>query len=177
MSYGSGYGLYGGGFPYGLGYGTSRYGLGYGVGYPYYGYGSPLGAGYPNYGTYYNYYGSYPSAASSTPIVNYSLYYTPATTTSTAEPTKDDMAHLLVVVPENAELWFNGTKTKQAGKEREFVSPALTPGKTYSYEVKASWMDNGKKVEKTRTVDVKANDWKPVDFTKSPSDAPEKDKK
>ena len=82
-------------------------------------------------------------------------------------PAKDNMAHLLVLVPKNAELWFNGTKTKQTGAEREFVSPALTPGKRYSYELKAQWTENGKTVEQTRTVHVQTNTWQRIDFTKT----------
>jgi uncharacterized protein (TIGR03000 family) len=81
-------------------------------------------------------------------------------------PPRDNMARLLVLVPENAELWVNGTKTKQTGAQREFVSPALTPGKSYSYELKARWTENGKTVEETRTVHVQANTWQRIDFTK-----------
>src|SRR4051812_14539249 len=34
-----------------------------------------------------------------------------------------------VLVPADAELWFNGTKTTQGGTAREFESPPLAPGK------------------------------------------------
>ncbi len=101
------------------------------------------------------------------PIYNsYASYYAQPGDQQQQPPANDNAAHLLVVVPENAELWFNGTKTSKTGAEREFVTPVLTPGKTYSYEVKARWTDNGKPVEQTRTVQVQANAWQAVDFTK-----------
>lgn len=91
-----------------------------------------------------------------------------------APPPKDNTAHLLVLVPENAELWVNGIRTKQTGAQREFVSPALTPGKSYSYELKAQWTENGKTVEETRTVHVQANSRQPIDFTKAQPSADKK---
>ncbi len=73
---------------------------------------------------------------------------------------------MLIVVPEGAELWFNGTQTSQTGSQREFVSPPLTPGKGYTYEIKARWTENDKPVEQTRSVHVQANAWQVIDFTK-----------
>jgi len=180
--YGLGYGLglgYGWGLGYGLGYG--RYGLGYpyygySLGYPYYGYGLYGSYGLPYLGYNAGWYGAYPYSYYSygaNPYYGSSSAYprtpeeygTAAAQAQAPPPPKDDMAHLLVIVPENAELWFNGTKTTQTGPQREFVSPELTPGKNYSYEIKARWNENGKTVEQTRTVPVQANDWKTVDFT------------
>ncbi len=81
-------------------------------------------------------------------------------------PPKDAMAHLSVIVSEDAELWFNGSKTTQTGAQREFVSPELSPGKKYSYEIKVRWMLDGTMVEEVRTVHVQANTWQTIDFTK-----------
>ncbi|HEY7156857.1 MAG TPA: TIGR03000 domain-containing protein [Gemmataceae bacterium] len=78
----------------------------------------------------------------------------------------DHVAQVLVIVPENAEVWFEGEKTRQTGSQRKFWSPVLTPGKTYSYKVKARWQENGKPVEQTRTIDVSANRISRVEFTK-----------
>jgi uncharacterized protein (TIGR03000 family) len=172
--YGLGYGAYG---VNGLGLGYSGYGLAYGMGYPYYGYGYGSGGYlYPYGGNYVQvpYYGGGSTLYDMPVANNYTNYYSPST--QTQKPPKDDKAHLLVVVPENAELWFNGTKTKQTGKEREFVSPVLKPDKRYSYEVKASWQENGKTVEQVRKIPVQANDWKPVDFTKPEVAADSKNK-
>jgi uncharacterized protein (TIGR03000 family) len=164
-----GYGRYGGAIGFFGGFGG--YGFGYpfgGLGLPYLGYNAGWGGAYP-----YSYYGY-----GSRPYNTYSSTYpaTPADygiTQSNSEtpPPKDNMAHLLVIVPENADLWFNGTKTKQSGPQREFVSPELDPEKRYNYEVKVRWKENGKEVEQVRQVHVKANDWMTVDFTK-PEQAP-----
>lgn len=167
--YGLGYGLYGLG--YGLGYGLSygNYGLGYGYGgYPY-GYGYSVG--YPYYG-YSSGYGAYPytyglaSASSNAMLNTYSSYY-PSVAQQPQAPPKDNRAHLLVILPANAELWFNGTKTTQTGSQREFYSPVLTTGKHYSYEIKATWLKDGERMEQVRTAEVQANDWQKIDFTKS----------
>jgi uncharacterized protein (TIGR03000 family) len=79
---------------------------------------------------------------------------------------KDGVAHLLIIMPEDAELWFNGTTTSQKGRQRVFVSPSLTPGKHYTYEIKARWMQDGKAVEQVRTAQVQANAWQQIDFIK-----------
>jgi uncharacterized protein (TIGR03000 family) len=77
----------------------------------------------------------------------------------------DNVAEVVLIVPEDAEVWFDGEKTRQTGSHRTFWSPVLAPGKTYSYEVKARWLENGEPVEQTRTIDVSANRISCVDFT------------
>ena len=54
----------------------------------------------------------------------------------------------------NAELWFNGVKTQQTGTKRTFTTPELAPGKVYSYEIRARWMEKGQEYDQTRTVTV-----------------------
>jgi uncharacterized protein (TIGR03000 family) len=70
-----------------------------------------------------------------------------------------------VRVPANAELWFEGSKTAQRGASRVFTSPALEPGSSYLYEVRARWTDKGDLVERTRTVRVRAGERILVDFS------------
>jgi uncharacterized protein (TIGR03000 family) len=81
-------------------------------------------------------------------------------------PPQDNCAHLLVRVPADAQLWFNGTPVQQRGTDRTFVSPPLTPGQTYHYDVRAQWTENGKPMEVNRTVTVQANEWKEIDLTR-----------
>jgi uncharacterized protein (TIGR03000 family) len=76
----------------------------------------------------------------------------------------DDRAHIQLLVPENAEVWFQGEKTTLTGSRREFVSPLLTPGGVYTYELRVRWNDNGTVVERSRTLDVRANETITVDF-------------
>jgi uncharacterized protein (TIGR03000 family) len=70
-----------------------------------------------------------------------------------------------VLVPTNdTELWFNGAKTQTRGTKREFVTPELPPGQTFSYEVKARWTAEGKEIERTRIVRVQAGMQSVVNF-------------
>jgi len=54
----------------------------------------------------------------------------------------------------DAELWFNGVKMHQTGQTRQFVTPELATGESYTYEVRARWRQNGKEFDQTHTVTV-----------------------
>jgi uncharacterized protein (TIGR03000 family) len=152
--------------------------VGTGINRRFWGFRSPWGWGW--YGWPYGV-GYWPAYNYLTPTVvdNSSYYYTPPvvdTDLSTAPgyegplpiseaPPQDGMAHLMVRVPADAQLSFDGTPTQQTGPQREFVSPTLTPGQDYTYEIKARWTEDGKTVDRTRTVHVRANDWISVDMT------------
>jgi len=153
-SYGSGY--YGG---YRGGYDGYRGGYG-GYGYrPYYGsyYGNPYyGDGYRGYGrsSWWSP-DSYATPSYSVPyeevLPSYSSGYTPQ-----AAPAADTSAHVIVRAPANARVWIGGWETPNTGAVREFDSPALTPGKQYSYEVRAQWEENGRMMNQTQEVNVSA---------------------
>src|SRR5712664_2259307 len=51
-----------------------------------------------------------------------------------------------ISVPADAEIWFDRARTTQKGEFRQFVSPPLTPGRDYFYDIKARWTENGKEV-------------------------------
>jgi uncharacterized protein (TIGR03000 family) len=155
-----GYGLGGFGLGYGLGYGLGSYGWGgYGSYAPYYGgYG-----GLPDYAS-----GYYDPGAASPAIGDVPDVGAPAMGPAPEErPPQDDAAHLQLIVPENAEVYFDGAKTSKTGRVREFVSPTLTPGQSYTYviEVRSTGAD-GKPVVDRREIHVGANDWFMVDFTR-----------
>ncbi len=149
-------GFWGGlGLGYGLGYGLGGWGWG-GLYRPYYGYG-----GYGGYGGYAstgnNYYSGYYS-----PQVN-----TTVTVGSTQGQEPDNAAHLQLIVPPDAQVWFDGDKTTQTGTMREYVSPALPAGKTFTYDVRVEYRaPDGRMVDETRPIHVRANDWWTVDFTR-----------
>jgi uncharacterized protein (TIGR03000 family) len=82
---------------------------------------------------------------------------------------------ITVVVPADAEVFFDGAPTSQKGAERLFVSPDLEPGKTYSYEVLARWKEKGQTVERTRTVPVSSGARVRVSFMDGPEGAPKPD--
>ncbi len=165
-----GYGGYNRGYPslgnsYAPGYyGSNSYpgaSSGYTYGNPAYNYGTPAyspgssGFVYPDSSS-----GSYNGMTAGTGGTNYSYG-----NMSPSMPAQN-AARLNVRVPSaNAEVWVEGTRTQQQGTWREFVSPALSPEKSYTYEVKARWMEGGSPVERTREVSVKANGVATVDFT------------
>jgi len=147
---GRGYGWYGGG-----GYGWYGDGDGYGWrgnwGYPIYSGYQPYTYGYYNYPAYSDYY------SNTQPDQGYTSFY--------SGPTEDqNAARISVVVPPNAQVFFDGEKTNQRGQFRRFVTPALDPGQTYTYDIKAVWDENGKKVERTNKVRVRAGQQSSIDF-------------
>jgi uncharacterized protein (TIGR03000 family) len=83
------------------------------------------------------------------------------------EATLDNMAHIWLRVPESAEIWVNGVKTKQTGESRYFFSPPLTPGKKYSYQMRLRWTKDGKPVEERQRILVQAGLRIHRDFTRS----------
>jgi uncharacterized protein (TIGR03000 family) len=82
-------------------------------------------------------------------------------------PPPDNAAHLQLVVPQNAEVLFNGDPTTQTGTIREFVSPPLTPGKLFDYTITVRYPGaDGNTVTDRRVIHVRANDWFRIDFTR-----------
>jgi uncharacterized protein (TIGR03000 family) len=97
-------------------------------------------------------------------VMRSSAYYSPATTTDEEVTTRDDAAHLRVRVPADADLWFQGIPMQRSGSVRDFVSPRLNPGKKYTYDIEARWMEGDRAVDVKRTITVRANDWLDVDL-------------
>jgi uncharacterized protein (TIGR03000 family) len=149
-------GFHGGSFHGGWGgYGWGGYGYGWGG----YGWGWPGYAwGWPGYGWDYAP-GYYPG---------YDLGY-PGYSGAATMP-NDGLAHFRVTVPAaDAQVWLNGQRTEQTGKDRHFKSPPIAPGKDYSYEVRARWLENGRSVERTQMVVVRANQRLSIDVAKPSS--------
>ena len=167
-------GYYHGGFaPY---YGRGFYApYGYGFYRPYYGYGAGFGLlgggfglggyGLGGYGTYLPYYGGF-GAASVPLMVNAAPAAAPATPPpADTPPPPDNAAHLQLIVPANADVFFDGEKTTQTGPTREFVSPPLEAGKVFTYRVRVLYFDAaGKAIDDARLIHVRANDWFRIDF-------------
>jgi uncharacterized protein (TIGR03000 family) len=157
---GHGGGYHGGGYGYGRGY-YGGYGRGYygGYGRGYYG-----GWGYGGWGGYPYYYGypDYYAGSDYTPSVYQSFY--PAPVASAVTPVANNTVLLNVAVPADATVLINGAPTTQTGQNRQYVSPQLTPGKTYSYDLTARWTENGQPVERTKTVKFEAGSSVAVNF-------------
>jgi uncharacterized protein (TIGR03000 family) len=69
-----------------------------------------------------------------------------------------DTALVVAHLPEDARIWFEGEPTKQTGTLRQFVSPRLTPGKSYTYTVRALWPEEGQWVSQVHSFQVHAGD-------------------
>ena len=70
----------------------------------------------------------------------------------------DASARIELQVPADAQVWFGGQKTTQTGTRRYFESPPLTSGRTYTYEVRASWKEDGREVTESRRLSIRAGD-------------------
>jgi len=185
--WGSGYGNYGygnygnGGWGYG-GYGRGWYG-GWGSGYGGWGYGFPniVGrySGYYSPGYYdggYDYGYSYPSYGYDYAPGYYSSgygampsYSSGPSASSMPSAQDNSVAHIEVKVPDaNADVMFDGQKTRQRGTTRLFTTPPLEQG-SYNYRISAAWNRDGKMVTQDRTVTVRPGASVTVDFTQGQS--------
>jgi uncharacterized protein (TIGR03000 family) len=143
---GHSYGHYGY-YPRHLGYGWGDYGYGYSPSYDY--------SWYPNYAQDY-------SAPTS---VYESGYYTPEVTPTAPGVAQDTTMEVTVRVPPDAKVWFDDVRTQKTGSTRQFESPPLSPGKDYTYVIHAQWKENGRTVDRFRTIHVHANMSADVDMT------------
>jgi uncharacterized protein (TIGR03000 family) len=76
-------------------------------------------------------------------------------------------AHISLAVPADAQVWFDGNPTRQTGTLRNYISPPLTPGPTYTYTLRVRWMNDGTPVEENRRVRVHAGARVRLHFTPS----------
>jgi uncharacterized protein (TIGR03000 family) len=78
----------------------------------------------------------------------------------------DDTATATVVVklPADARLYFDDRPTKQAGAERTYVTPELTPDKEYVYQVKIEYTRDGRMMTQTKSVTVRAGQTSRLEF-------------
>jgi uncharacterized protein (TIGR03000 family) len=97
-------------------------------------------------------------------------------TSAQGQQTKGQSVHMRVLVPENdAKFLVDGKITKQQGVERDFTSPPLEAGWSYTYTLTASWWPNNyTKVIRSRSVEVKPGQAIEVDFRKADPKNPDK---
>jgi uncharacterized protein (TIGR03000 family) len=109
-----------------------------------------FGYGYwPGFG--YGYY--YPGYGFSTTPNYRSSYYSGGGDYQEPEP-EGEPATINLKVPADAEVWFNNTKTKQTGKDRQYFTAPLEAGYTYRYQLWVSWVENGKTITRTRDISI-----------------------
>lgn len=59
-------------------------------------------------------------------------------------------------IPENALVWVNNNLLDQTGSERDFTTPALSPGAFGSFRVLVKWTENGEEKSFSQRVTVRA---------------------
>jgi uncharacterized protein (TIGR03000 family) len=149
-----GHGGYGrGGYGYGRGFGYGGFYGGFWPGWYGYGYGD-----YPSYGYYGDgYYPPYVGDGYQQPVF-------PQQQAPNVMPTAP--VYLEIVVPDPlAQVWIEGQLTSNTGTVREFASPPQTVGTTYTYDVKASWNENGQPKSVDRHITVTPGTTSHIDFT------------
>lgn len=95
--------------------------------------------------------------------------YAPPTTASPAVP--EQVAEIQVRVPAAAKVWFNGVESTLGGTNRDFASTPMPPGLVYTYTIRARWTEDGREIDQTRRVPVRAGGNYVVDFTVPEDDA------
>lgn len=78
--------------------------------------------------------------------------------------TPADAAVLQVNVPADAKVFVNGYETTSTGESRRYVSSGLENGKSYTYELKAEIVRDGKPVTESQTVKMQAGQTQQVTF-------------
>jgi uncharacterized protein (TIGR03000 family) len=180
---GARFGGYHGAFHHGGYYHGGYYHGGYrGLYYPYWGYNNlypytyynysslPLGTAYgPAYGGYYA--PGTPAYTYTYPSVNVPISGLVNSFPADGKLPPDPVAHVTLIVPAHARVWFEGKRVKAGGRTRHFDSPPLTQGKHYVYDVRARWKEHGREVTQTQVVPVVAGEHVRVTFPVAPKTA------
>jgi uncharacterized protein (TIGR03000 family) len=73
-----------------------------------------------------------------------------------ASPSAANAAVVRIRTAAGAKMWFDGSATTQTGEVRTFTTPPLNDGRSYSYGIRACWLEDGRPVVRSRTVSVVA---------------------
>jgi arylsulfatase len=76
-------------------------------------------------------------------------------------------AEITILVPADAEIFFDGQPTTQQGAQRRYITPPLTVGEKYTYVVRVRWQDSGRPVEQTRKLELTGGARVRLDFLAS----------
>jgi len=73
----------------------------------------------------------------------------------------------------DAKLWFGDVSTSATGATRVFQTPALEPGTEYKYDLRVTWMENGRQMERKKQVTFRLGQNLTVDLRGTPGTVPE----
>ncbi|MCI0378044.1 MAG: TIGR03000 domain-containing protein [Gemmataceae bacterium] len=168
---------HGHGHGYGHGHGGhGSFGIYFGLGYPAFGYSSYYSPYW--YSRYFSPFGysSYFNWLEPAYIVEDSAIAPPGYVVGNgvvapAQPNvfAGNYCRVLVRLPDpDAEVWLEGNKTNSRGMTRVYETPELEPGSSYSYTIRASWVQNGRPVTEERRVSLTAGRTVVADFNQPP---------
>src|SRR5262245_15386393 len=75
-------------------------------------------------------------------------------------------AHVVVTVPADARVTFDGHLTRKTGTQRSFSTPPLPPGRRFAYDVRAEVNRGGRVVGRNVQVVVRAGQTSRVDLAR-----------
>jgi uncharacterized protein (TIGR03000 family) len=81
-------------------------------------------------------------------------------------------ATIEVLIPDEAELWFQEVRTYQTGSRRLFNTPPLPAGQTFAYDLIARWLAPGGEMVVSEQVFVRAGEHVVVDLASRLAPAP-----
>ena len=84
----------------------------------------------------------------------YGYYHAP----SQASPANDTVTINVTVPADDAKISFDGSMTVQRGKQRQFVSPPLQPGREYTYDIRVNWKQDSREVTRNRQITIHSGD-------------------
>lgn len=84
------------------------------------------------------------------------FYYPLAPNVSGGWTSAGASAHITVTVPANATVWFDGAATTFTGTERQYITPPLSPGRQYTFWVRARWTERREDMNQLQPVEVTA---------------------
>ena len=69
---------------------------------------------------------------------------------------------LTVELPFAGDLWLNGVRQPKSSAKHELIGPALVPGESMEFVVRATWVREGVAYEYDRTIEMNAGDRKAI---------------
>jgi uncharacterized protein (TIGR03000 family) len=75
-----------------------------------------------------------------------------------------DAALIVVKIPAEAQLWFNGSPTAQGGTYRRFISPPLEKGHVFDYTIRVHWRLDDVALDRSAKIQVEPGKAVTVDF-------------
>lgn len=88
----------------------------------------------------------------------------------------ESVGRFTVEVPTGATVWIEDQQMSQSGSTRSFVSPPLTPGKTYIYDIRARWQEDGRDIDQRQSITVQTGSTNTVRFpTAEPLKSPKEE--